>query len=283
MIKFLLIIFLINLLIGKAYSNQKKISISPMSISKWNYKCGSEDFKKYVATEKGCIALQRLGKIDKSKKILVVFLHGDSIIQGDYNIKKRWGNFSKIIKDQKKDINFLFLARPGHKFKGRIRSAGRYKNYELVSKTDSQDFKKSWQSNKLIAQALFRLKDFYQPKELVVIGFSGGAYDIGIISGKVPGLIDIGIMGGCYCYIFKKDFWVPGEFIRKIDPKTKLILINGKDDQSIGYAKSYFFKAKQNRLNIKFHTIEGGHSTETFLSKQGMSILKNVLFNLRIR
>ena len=282
MIKFLLIVFLIYLSIGKAYSD-KKIPISTMSISKWNYKCLTEDFKKYVATEKGCIALQHLGKIDKEKNILIVFLHGDSKIQGDYDIKKRWGDFSKIIKDQKKNINFLFLARPGHKFKGRNRSAGKYKNYELTSltKTVSQNFKKSWESNKLISQALFRLREFYQPKELIVVGFSGGAYDIGIISGKVPGLIDVGIMGGCYCYISKKNFWVPGEFTNKIDLKTKLILINGKDDQSIGYAKSYYRKAKQAGLDIKFHSVEGGHGTETFLSKQGMSIFKNVLYNYK--
>ena len=256
-----------------------KKTILPTKIAKWDYACDKEDFKKYVATIEGCVALQHLGKIDKAKKKLVIFLHGDNRGKGDNKVKKRWGGFSKIIKDDKKNINFFYLARPGHKFENRKRSAGRYKNYEVAKKLDAQDFKKSWQSNKLISQAIYRLKEFYQPEQLVVIGFSGGAYDIGIISGKVPGLIDVGIMGGCYCYVSGKDFWVPGELIKKIDPKTKLILISGKEDESIIYAERYFNTAKKQGLNIKFHIVEGGHDTETFLGKQGTKIVKEVLIS----
>jgi len=257
-----------------------KKTILPNEIAKWDYNCDKEDFKKYVSSEEGCIALQHLGKINKSKKTLIVFLHGDSKINGDYNILKRWGNFSKIINSQEKDVNFFFLARPGHKFKGRLRSAGKYKNHELDSLTNivSQNYKKSWQSNKLISQALFRLKEFYQPKELVVIGFSGGAYSIGIISGKVSGLIDTGIMGGCYCYVSDKNFWVPGEFLKNIEPKVKLVLISGKDDESIIYSNQYFNVAKKQGLNVEFHVVEGDHNTETFLGKQGSDIIKDILF-----
>ena len=44
-------------------------------------------------------------------------------------------------------------------------------------------FKKGWESNRLIAQALYRLKEFYKPDQLIVIGFSGGSNDIGYCTG----------------------------------------------------------------------------------------------------
>ena len=61
---------------AETFNEEKdKLPITPESIGEWEYTCKKEDFKKYVATIEGCIALQHLGKIDKSKKKLVVFLH----------------------------------------------------------------------------------------------------------------------------------------------------------------------------------------------------------------
>ena len=88
-----------NVGIAEEFTDEKyKLPISPESISEWDYTCDKEDFKKYVATVEGCIALQHLGKIDKSKKKLVVFLHGDRKEKSDYKIKG-WWTFSKVIKD----------------------------------------------------------------------------------------------------------------------------------------------------------------------------------------
>ena len=262
--------------VAQRKENNDKTPISPESISEWDYTCDKEDFKKYVATVEGCIALQHLGKIDKSKKKLVVFMHGDRKAKDDYKIKG-WWTFSSVIKDEKKNINFFYLARPGHKFKGRSRSPGKYKNYEVLNKrVERVQFKKGWQSNRLISQALYRLKEFYQPDKLIVIGFSGGANDIGVISGKVPGLIDIGIMGGCDCIMTKRPFWIPGEFIKTIDPKTELILISGEKDEYVALAKHYARVAKEQGLNVKMHVVKGGHQKETLL-KHGKEIVKEAL------
>ena len=73
---------------AETFNEEKdKLPITPESIGEWDYTCKKEDFKKYVATIEGCIALQHLGKIDKSKKKLVVFLHGDRRDKSDYKIK----------------------------------------------------------------------------------------------------------------------------------------------------------------------------------------------------
>ena len=40
--------------------------------------CDKEDFLKFVsAGKKKCIALQTIGEINKNKKSLIIFLHGD--------------------------------------------------------------------------------------------------------------------------------------------------------------------------------------------------------------
>ena len=77
-------------------------------------------------------------------------------------------------------------------------------------------WKKGWGSIKLVTQTIYRLKEFYKPEKVIAIGFSGGAQDVSVMSGKIPGLIDVGILGGCDCFVSLREFWIPAEFIKKI-------------------------------------------------------------------
>ena len=265
--------------IAVTFNEEKdKLPITPESIGEWDYACKKEDFKKYVATIEGCIALQHLGKIDKSKKKLVVFLHGDRRDKSDYKIKEQ-GNFTKAIKEEKDNINFFYLARPGHKFTRRSRSVGKWKNYEVLNKKiERVVFKKGWEMGRLISQALYRLKEYYKPDELIVIGFSGGSINISVIVGKVPGLIDKGIMGGCDCQMQKRQFWIGAEFIEYIPPETELILITGKDDEYINRNTHYVREAKKQGKNVEHHIVTGEHSVKsTLLRNEGFEILKEAL------
>ena len=265
--------------IAVTFNEEKdKLPITPESIGEWDYTCEKEDFIKYVATIEGCIALKKLGKIDKSKKKLVVFLHGDRKDKSDSKIKEQ-GNFTKAIKEEKDNINFFYLARPGHKFVGRTRSVGKYKNYEILNKKiERVVFKKGWEMGRLISQALYRLKEYYKPDELIVIGFSGGSINMAVIVGKVPGLIDKGIMGGCDCQMQKRQFWIGAEFIKYIPPETELILITGKDDEYIHRNTQYVSEAKKLGKNVEHHIVIGEHSVKsTLLKNEGFEILKEAL------
>ena len=246
------------------------------AITDWTYECKKGDFIKHVAIDEGCIALQSLGKIDKLKKKLVVFLHGDRKSKSDYQIKKDYP-FSKILKDEKENINFFYLARPGHKFKGRKRSTGKEKNYEQTGDWNAV-YKKSWEAIRLSAEAIKKLKEFYQPDELIAIGQSGGAQTISITLGKMPGLIDKAILIGCPCvggYPVKNSPWeAPINQIGHIDPKTKIILITGeKDTETPAWqAEIYAKKAKERGLNVQLYIVKGGHE---FKSVKGRNDIIN--------
>ena len=246
------------------------------AITDWTYECKKGDFIKHVAIDEGCIALQSLGKIDKLKKKLVVFLHGDRKSKSDYQIKKDYP-FSKILKDEKENINFFYLARPGHKFKGRKRSTGKEKNYEQTGDWNAV-YKKSWEAIRLSAEAIKKLKEFYQPDELIAIGQSGGAQTISITLGKMPGLIDKAILIGCPCvegYPAKNSPWeAPINQIGHIDPKTKIILITGEKDTETPAreAEIYAKKAKERGLNVQLHIVKGGHE---FKSVKGRNDIIN--------
>jgi len=256
---------------------EEKKQITPESIAGWDTICDKgEDFIKYVATAEGCVAIKSIGEPNKSKKKLVVFLHGDYKGSGTNETPKSMSGFSKIIPD---DANFFFMARPGHKFSGRARSAGKWTSADNINAhPDRVAWKKGWGSIKLITQTIYRLKEFYQPEKVIAIGFSGGAQDVSVMSGKIPGLIDVGILGGCDCFVNPRGFWIPREFIKTIPRDMPIIMISGEKDTYIVRAKAYYKIAKDEGLNIELHLVPGGHEASvTLLGKQGKDIVKAAL------
>ena len=257
-----------------AKAEEEKKSITPESIGGWDTICDKgEDFITYVASVEGCMAIKSIGEPDKSKKKLVIHLHGD--ITGTNNTPKDMAGYSKIIPD---DANFFFIARPGHKFSGRARSAGKWKNSDSINQNpDRVVWKKGWGSIKLISQTIYRLKEFYQPEQLIAICMSGGAQDISVMSGKVPGLIDVGILGGCDCFTTSRPFWIPREFIKTIPRDMPIIMISGEKDDYLERAKNYYAIAKREGLNVELHIVKGGHDARKTLIAYGKDIIKEVL------
>ena len=254
----------------------EKKPITPESIAGWDTKCDKgEDFIKYVATVEGCVGIKSIGKPDKSKKKLVIHLHGDYKGKEPNNTPKFMSGYSKLIPD---DANFFFMARPGHKFPGRVRSAGKWTSADNINAHPNRvAWKKGWGSIKLITQTIYRLKEFYQPEKVIVIGFSGGAQDVGVMSGKIPGLIDVGILGGCDCFVNPRGFWTPREFIKTIPRDMPIIMISGEKDTYIERAKNYHSIAKREGLNVELHIVKGDHDDRKTLITYGKDIVKEIL------
>jgi dienelactone hydrolase len=239
--------------------------VAAIKDSDWIHGCDKEDFIKHVAIKEGCVGLLQLGTIDKSRKKLVIFMEGDYRGREPNNVKQHYP-MSAAIKDEKENINFFYLARTGHKYSGRKRSVGKRTNSQMSGSWNAV-YKKSWDAIRLSGAAIKKLKEYYQPDELVVMGHSGGAGDTLMIAGKMPGLIDKAIVSGCDCLSGwpdnKNNPWEsPANQIAHIDPKTKITIITGKKDRetpteaSIEYAK----RAKEQGLNVELHVVKGAHN-----------------------
>ena len=242
--------------------------------------CEKEDFIKYISAGKNkCIAILNLGKIEKGKKNLIVFLHGD----GSPNSprpgipKKSQIRFAKELINDNNNI-FLF-ARPGYFIRERGSSEEDRYSSGPRNAIKSTVVNYDWKNFQILAPALQNLKKYYKPKKLILIGHSGGAYQGGTIHGKVPGLVDINILISCPCdWETRKKLsngkkWEtksqlkelkknsPSFNYKDIDLKSLNILIVGKDDKNTapGVSKYYYDLLKKKKLQVKLHIIDGGH------------------------
>ena len=242
--------------------------------------CEKEYFIKYISAGKNkCIAILNLGKIEKSKKNLIVFLHGD----GSPNSprpgipKKSQIRFAKeLIND---DNNIFLFARPGYFIRERGSSEEDRYSSGPRNAIKSTVVNYDWKNFQILAPALQNLRKYYKPKKLILIGHSGGAYQGGTIHGKVPGLVDINILISCPCdWEIRKKLsngkkWEtksqlkelkknsPSFNYKDIDLKSLNILIVGKDDKNTapGVSKYYYDLLKKKKLQVKLHVIDGGH------------------------
>ncbi len=242
--------------------------------------CEKEDFIKYISAGKNkCIAMLNLGKIEKGKKNLIVFLHGD----GNLNSprpgipKKSQIRFAKELINDNNNI-FLF-ARPGYFIRERGSSEEDRYSSGPRNAIKSTVVNYDWKNFQILAPALQNLRKYYKPKKLILIGHSGGAYQGGTIHGKVPGLVDINILISCPCdWEIRKKLsngkkWEtksqlkelkknsPSFNYKDIDLKSLNILIVGKDDKNTapGVSKYYYDLLKKKKLQVKLHIIDGGH------------------------
>ena len=75
---------------GDTYLKKRWEKVAAIKDSDWMYECDREDFIKHVAIKEGCVGLLAVGKIDKSKKKLIIFMEGDYRGNNPNNVKKNY-------------------------------------------------------------------------------------------------------------------------------------------------------------------------------------------------
>ena len=242
--------------------------------------CDKEDFIKYVSAGKNkCIAILNLGKIEKGKKNLIVFLHGDGSPNSPTPGIPRKSQI-RFAKELINDNNNIFLfARPGYFIRERGSSEEDRYSFGPRNAIKSTIVNYDWKNFQILAPALQNLRKYYKPEKLILIGHSGGAYQGGTIHGKVPGLVDINILISCPCdweirkklsngkkwetksQLKKLKKYSPSFNYEDIDIESLNVLIVGKDDKNTapGVSEYYYDLLKKKKLQVKLHIIDGGH------------------------
>ena len=238
--------------------------------------CHKEDFVNFVSDAVGCIAInihqeekfsQNIGNNNK----LVFFIHGDQLDSKVTYFNDFASNFITS------NALIISITRPGwtnikdHKSEGK-KNISNGDNY--VPKVDVDP----------IYRVIKKLKKKYQLNSTLVIGHSGGAAIAGILSGRFPNLIDEAILISCPCIVppWRKNYFnqiskksnskycapvfkshSPHEYVKKIDPKLKINIFVGKQDQntlpvfSVNYHKLLIKNQKQSEILF----FEGDHNS----------------------
>ncbi|MEO1551846.1 MAG: alpha/beta fold hydrolase [Pseudomonadota bacterium] len=194
-------------------------------------------------------------------KATVVVLHGD-VSGGD---GKQPANYhyrlAADIAAQNGSATVVALLRPGyHDGQGR-KSPGR-REFDQYTRGN----------NNAVAQALQAIKKARPGAELIVVGHSGGAAQLGAIIGRFPGVVDAAVLMACPCHL---DKWrqgrrkmqrgqSPHRFVGKVAKDTRVVAITGAldDNTTPALAQDYIARAKKAGLNADLILVDGaGHNS----------------------
>ena len=247
-----------------------------------NTECGNKYSLNYISSKYGCTYFETF-KSDSigSNPNLVILLHGDA----PFNPPSYHNELGEILQNQTKNTISVAILRPGYEDSEGNRSEG------IKGNTTGDNYTRDVVDN--LIEVIKRLKERYQPNQVLIVGHSGGAAIAADILSLSTNLIDQTILVSCPCdveswrkYMSSKQpyykFWK--ESVQSISPITiadslpsnsQIILLHGLKDDVVpfGISNMYYQKLKSKNKDVEIIKIEnGGH--EIFLSDIVINTIK---------
>jgi pimeloyl-ACP methyl ester carboxylesterase len=227
----------------------------------------------------GAAAALDMGKLKGSvygtgTRNLIVILHGDS------GPSKGYDAYARSLAQRYASVTAVALTRPA--FTGPTgRSPGQNPKKDHFTS----------RNNKLLAESLAAMKADLTPRQLIVVGHSGGAGMMGTIVGRFPGIVDVAILAACPCDVPNwrkhrrgKNNWKqsqsPHRYAKKIPANTRVIAITGTDDENTlpRFAQLYVKLANEAGANVALLSpkgvTHGFRSLRPYVDKQVVKLLK---------
>ncbi len=197
---------------------------------------------------------------------LVVVLHGDTSRGGPVDYAFRWAkNFAGPTE------TVVGMARPGYTAYGR-KSSG------TATRDQTRDQRFNLKEINSIGAAISRLKSHHQPKQLILVGHSGGALIAGVLLGSQPNLIDGALLVSCPCNVIRwrrahnrkqlSSAQSPHKWLKKARLDVRIIALTGSQDSNTfpWLSKKYVEAARKRGIQAEYVEATGsGHSLKNLL------------------
>jgi poly(3-hydroxybutyrate) depolymerase len=233
-----------------------------------------------------CLAIQTTSKTTsktinsansvKPVRNLLVYLHGDSSRGGLFD--RHFKHFTPFA-DQ--NTVFVGMIRPGY--------ADSKKNVSTGDKMGGGD---NYTAHNVdaVANAIRALKTKYKARQVVVVGFSGGAATVGVILGRYPDLIDDAVLIACPCDLtIRRQGWKnqknivrrsisPHEVADKVFKTAQVTAITGDADANTAPEQVTGYIATLKARGVKARYIEVPKATHD-AGILGTKLLKDVVLS----
>lgn len=222
--------------------------------------CESPDNQTLVQGDSHCLVIETT-LATQHTETLVVVLHGDTSRGGPVDYAFRWAkNFAGPTETA------VGMARPGYTAYGR-KSSG------TATRDQTRDQRFNLKEINSIGIAISRLKSHHQPKQLILVGHSGGALITGVLLGSQPNLIDGALLVSCPCNVPRwrrthnrkqlTSAQSPHKWLKKTRLDVRIIALTGSRDRNTfpRLAKKYVEAANKRGIQAEFTEVFGsGHS-----------------------
>lgn len=218
--------------------------------------CENEEFEYRVSGNSVCLLMKRYGTTNPGT--MVVWLHGNISSGGPANY--HFPIAQKFATDHaSENVMSVALVRPGYPD-----GSGEYSTGSDNGRADN------WPRETIaeIGTAIERLRLKYRPKNVIIVGHSGGAATAAVLLGMKPKLAEASVLVSCPCDLVAWRIGRRGATWSSENPilwtgdlpaTSRVIALTGSKDSttSPSLAASYIGALKARGINAAFHVIPG--------------------------
>ena len=234
--------------------------------------CAADSPESALTGKDECLVVRsyKRAQLAGGPQALVVVLHGDVSGGGPANYHFATAEQLVTTPELARSVA-VAIVRPGYEDGSGGRSGGSHNNRSDHYTARNIDE---------VAGVVARLKQFYRPQSVVLLGHSGGAATAAVMAGRHPGVVDGIVLVACLCHLAdwrlarNRSLWTlsesPHNWIDKIATSTRIIALTGTGDDNTGprLAQDYVKRAMDRGLKARFEAIEGASHNAAFRSPQ---------------
>lgn len=222
-------------------------AIKPIDIK--NTSCDSDYRTAVYSLKEHCIRLVSPDVPKKHAEDLVIYIHGDYGVGGSSYMSEIASHFSKSNR-----MN-IALIRPGY-----YDDEGNFSTGDSLGVTSTKIAGRldnyTRENVDIIADAILNLKQHYQSKRVIVVGYSGGAAIAALILNFYPQLIDKVMLINCPCDLKQwRPDWErslsPIEHINNVSPRASINILSGAEDDVVPPELCKKYVQELNKTNNK--------------------------------
>lgn len=241
--------------------------------------CTQDDFEQSVSGREQCLRMRRFG--DLQPDALLVWLHGDVSAGGPASYHFPIAENSAVEFSARK-VLAVALVRPGYPD-----GSGHESTVSLWDRGRTDHYTKANVGE--VGAAIERLRDHYKPRQVIVVGHSGGAATTAVLLGMKPGLIDAAVLVSCPCELVswranrRGKAWGmsenPSKWIDQIPSTTNVIALTGeRDDNTLPeIARTYIEGLAGRQIKAEFRLLPGENHNSAFRSAAVFNAVRELL------
>ena len=239
--------------------------------------CTKEDFETNVSGASECLKMRRFGVTEPD--VMLVWLHGDVSSGGpaDYHFRIAGSAASEFSSSKALSVAIVRPGYPdgdGNSSTVSPSQSGRSDHYTKENVTE-------------VATAIEHLKKRFKPRQVIVIGHSGGAATTANMLGLQPGLFNSAVLVACPCDLVAwrvgRKAWNRSEnpiaLTDSISPEANVIALTGEkdDNTSTTLASAYVEKLKARNINASFLSLPNETHNSSFRSPEVYKAIRRLL------
>ena len=239
--------------------------------------CPADDYVTHVSGDLQCLLMRHYGSPEP--QTMIVWLHGDVSSGGPANYHFALAE-EAATRFSSSNVLSVALVRPGYPD-----GSGESSSVALLHSGRSDHYTRENVAE--VGAAIARLRSHFKPKNVVLVGHSGGAATAAVLLGMRPGLVDAAVLVSCPCDLVAwragRRAWArsedPIKWVAQVSASARVVAMTGSRDENTSpeLARAYVEVLRSRGIEAQFQALPDQTHNSAVRSPEVLDAVRQLL------